>query len=200
MAVSTAVDEQRVLMDAGLAVLRRSGTAGCTVADVLAEAGLSTRAFYRHFASKDALILAIYKRDSLASCAKLRERMSAATSARAALEIWIDETLALGFASSRARRTRPLAKEGLRLQAEFPREFAQIVAGVLDPLVALLRVVPTDDPERDARSMHAITWALVEDKLAGEALTREEARSHALRFCLPVIGEQPERRERRAES
>src|SRR5207248_1956283 len=83
-----------------------------------------TRAFYRHFGSKDELILAIYKRDSLASCAKLRDRMAASKSARAALEVWIDETLALGFAASRARRIRPLAKEGLRLQAQFPREFA----------------------------------------------------------------------------
>jgi AcrR family transcriptional regulator len=191
MAVSTALDEQRELMDAGLAVLRRSGSDGCTVAGVLAEAGLSTRAFYRHFASKDALILAIYKRDSLASCAKLRDRIRATTTARAALEVWIDETLALGFASARARRTRPLAKEGLRLQAQFPREFAEIVAGILDPLVALLRAVPTDDPERDARTMHAITWGLVEDKFGGDVLSREQARAHALRFCLPAIGEEP---------
>ena len=191
MAVEIDLDEQKVLIDAGLAVLRRSGRDGCTVADVLAEAGLSTRAFYRHFASKDELILAIYKRDSLASCAKLRDRMSTATSARAALEIWIDETLALGFASSRARRTRPLAKEGLRLQAQFPREFAQIVAGILDPLIALLRAVPTEDPERDARSMHAITWGLVEDRLAGDTLSLDAARGHALRFCAPIIGEAP---------
>jgi AcrR family transcriptional regulator len=191
MAVEIDLDEQKALMDAGLAVLRGFGSDGCTVAAVLAEAGLSTRAFYRHFGSKDELILAIYKRDSLASCAKLRDRMTASKNARAALEVWIDETLALGFASSRARRTRPLAKEGLRLQAQFPREFAVIVAGILDPLVALLQVVPTQDPERDARSMHAITWGLVEDKLAGDAITRYEARAHALRFCLPVIGEQP---------
>src|SRR3954469_16943341 len=109
----TRAHERRALIDAGLAVLRRRGSEGCTVADVLAEAGLSTRAFYRHFGSKDELILAIYKRDSLASSARLRDRMTASTSARVALEVWIDETLALGFAASRARRTRPLAQEGL---------------------------------------------------------------------------------------
>jgi AcrR family transcriptional regulator len=191
MAVEIDLDEQKALMDAGLTVLRGFGSDGCTVAAVLAEAGLSTRAFYRHFGSKDELILAIYKRDSLASSTKLRDRMTATGSARAALEVWIDETLALAFAPSRVKRTRPLAKEGLRLQAQFPKEFAVIVAGVLDPLVALLRVVPTKDPERDARSMHAVTWGLVADKLAGDPITRDEARAHALRFCLPVIGEKP---------
>ena len=51
----TVVDEQQALIDAGLAVLRRNGSEGLTVNDVLAEAELSTRAFYRHFDSKRAL-------------------------------------------------------------------------------------------------------------------------------------------------
>jgi AcrR family transcriptional regulator len=63
-AAPTELDERRALIDAGIAVLRRTGSEGCTVADVLEEAGLSTRAFYRHFASKDELVLAIYEHDA----------------------------------------------------------------------------------------------------------------------------------------
>jgi AcrR family transcriptional regulator len=192
----TTLDDRQTLIDAGLVVLRGRGAESFTVNEVLAEAGLSTRAFYRHFASKEALVLAIYEQDSRRSSARLRDRMTASGSIRGALEVWIDETLALGFAPSRARRTRPLAREGLHLQAQFPREFAKIVAGIIDPLVAVLRLVPTPDPERDARTMHTITWSLVQEKLVGGKVTRDEARSLALRFCLPVIGEQPERRDR----
>src|SRR3954447_14220094 len=93
----TRASERRALIDAGLTVLRRRGSDGCTVADVLAEAGLSTRAFYRHFASKDELVLAIYERDAQPTHVRLRDRLDAAASPRAALEVWIDETLALGF-------------------------------------------------------------------------------------------------------
>ena len=54
----------RALVEAGLTVLRQRGAAGLTVADVLAEAGLSTRAFYRHFHSKDELVLAVYEHEA----------------------------------------------------------------------------------------------------------------------------------------
>src|SRR3954451_18576620 len=187
----TRAHERRALIDAGLAVLRRRGSEGCTVADVLAEAGLSTRAFYRHFASKDELVLAIYARDAEPTRTRLREQMAAAGSPRAAFEVWVDETLALGFDTRRARRTQPLAKEGLRLQAQFPREFAEMEAAVIDPLVAVLRAFPDADPERDARSIHAVAWALVEERFAGATLTRDDAKAHVMRFCLRAIGEKP---------
>jgi AcrR family transcriptional regulator len=186
MAAPATVDEERALIGAGLAVLRRRGADGCTVVDVLAEAGLSTRAFYRHFASKDELVLAIYERESVVTQARLRQRMDDAGSPRAALGVWIDETLALGFDTRRAGRTRPLAKEGLRLQAEFPNEFAAIANGVIEPLSAVLAALGDKHATRDARSIHAIVWALVEEKLAGGDLTRDDAKAHVLRFCKAV--------------
>src|SRR6476620_1080023 len=52
--------EVRRLLDAGREVMRRNGTSGrARVADIVAAAGLSNEAFYRHFASKDALVAAI---------------------------------------------------------------------------------------------------------------------------------------------
>ena len=52
--------EVRRLLDAGLAVMRRCGTTSRPrVSDVVAAAGLSNEAFYRHFPSKDALVAAI---------------------------------------------------------------------------------------------------------------------------------------------
>jgi AcrR family transcriptional regulator len=135
-------DERAALVAAGLTVLRGQGTEGLTVADVLAEAGLSTRAFYRHFDSKDALVLAIYAHDAHVARERLQKRVLEADSPVAALEVWIDETLGLAFDTRRARRTRPLAREGMRLQAQFPREFNEIVASVIDPLAEILRAFP----------------------------------------------------------
>src|SRR2546426_5260521 len=52
--------EVRRLLDAGLDVMRTCGTASRPrVSDIVAAAGLSNDAFYRHFASKDALVAAI---------------------------------------------------------------------------------------------------------------------------------------------
>jgi AcrR family transcriptional regulator len=187
MAAPTTIDERRALIEAGLVVLRSRGSEGGTVADVLAEAGLSTRAFYRHFASKDELVLAIYEQDARATQKKLRDRMEAAGNPRAAVDVWVDETLALAFDTRRARRTRPLANEGLRLQAQFPQQFAAIVAGVVDPLAAALASLGDRYAERDARSLHAIAWALVEDRLAGGTLTRDDAAAHVRRFVRAIL-------------
>ena len=52
--------EVRRLLDAGREVMRRNGTGSrATVAEIVAEAGLSNEAFYRHFRSKDLLVSAI---------------------------------------------------------------------------------------------------------------------------------------------
>ncbi|HEX5614416.1 MAG TPA: helix-turn-helix domain-containing protein [Acidimicrobiia bacterium] len=189
--------EVAALVSAGLRVLRRQGMAACTVADVLAEAGLSTRAFYRHFTSKDELVLAIYAREAEASTERLAERIAATRSSRAAFEAWIDETLALGFDPRRARRTRVLAAEGKRLQAEFPEQFAAITDGVIGALRDILRAgradgtFPTAHPDLDAASIHAVVWACVEARLRSVPLDRAETRAHVLRFCAPALGARP---------
>jgi AcrR family transcriptional regulator len=52
--------EVRRILDAALALMKQHGTASKPrVADIVAAAGVSNDAFYRHFSSKDALVLAI---------------------------------------------------------------------------------------------------------------------------------------------
>src|SRR6266704_2895492 len=54
------VGEVRRLLDAALDVMRERGTVSrARVADIVAAAGLSNDAFYRHFPSKDALVAAL---------------------------------------------------------------------------------------------------------------------------------------------
>ena len=54
--------EAQLILDAGLAVIRRNGYADATVSEILEEAAISSRAFYRHFPSKDELALAFLER------------------------------------------------------------------------------------------------------------------------------------------
>jgi AcrR family transcriptional regulator len=192
-----AESEVRTLLEAALAVLRRDGTAGFTVAAVLAEAGLSTRAFYRHFASKDELLLALFDADTEVVAARIDAAMAAAPDARAALLAWVDQQLALAYAPRRSRRTQVLWNEGRRLQIEHPAEFARIVAAALAPLERLLVAAkasgefPDVDPAADARAIHAVTWDLLETRLAGGSGTLASARAQVLRFCLPALGARP---------
>ena len=51
-----AQDELRLLLDAALAVMERNGYVDAAVADILREADMSTRSFYRHFESRQQLV------------------------------------------------------------------------------------------------------------------------------------------------
>jgi len=186
--------EARALVQAGIAVLRRSSAGSLTVADVLEEAGMSTRAFYRHFQSKDELILAVYQHDNRRTIERLRVQIGAAATTMEALEKWVESSLALGFAPRRARRTMTLWREGGRLWAQYPGEYNAIVEGLVEPLRAVLQrgredgTFPAADPHRDALCIHAVVWRLIERKLGGDgSLDLALATSYVLRFCVPAL-------------
>jgi AcrR family transcriptional regulator len=186
--------EARALVQAGMAVLRRSSAKALTVADVLEEAGLSTRAFYRHFHSKDELILAVYQHDNRRSIERLRTRIASAASTLDALEQWVQGSLALGFAPRQARRTMTLWREGGRIWAQYPGEYKAIVEGLVEPLTDVLArgrqdgTFPCTDPPLDALTIHAVVWRLIERKLGGDAsLDLASATAYVLRFCLPAL-------------
>src|SRR6202011_339336 len=65
-------DERADIIEAAYACLSAPHEAPVSVAAILDGAGLSTRAFYRHFASKDELFLAMLKRDSDAVARRLQ--------------------------------------------------------------------------------------------------------------------------------
>ena len=89
-------DERDRLYRAGWVVLRRNGYANAGINDILAEAKLGTRAFYRHFASKDELLVSMFAENAAATASRLAERVDAAGSPLDRLRAWIDEILALG--------------------------------------------------------------------------------------------------------
>ncbi len=90
-------------MDAAYKVLRDGGD-DLTISGVLARAGVSTRAFYRHFESKDALLREMYLRDARWVAARLSKRLAGATSPRQAVEWWIDEMFGFTRDARRAER------------------------------------------------------------------------------------------------
>lgn len=190
--------EVQVLLDAAFAAMRRNGFADATVDDVLAEAGLSTRAFYRHFESKDALLCTLFRRDAEIAAQRLRTRVEAAASPREQLEVWIDEVLSFTFQPRRAERLRVLGSKAARLAVGYERERADAVELLTEPLVALLDEgrrddsFPATDPEVDAWMIYAIVFGMM-DRPPGQRLarTRREAVAQVLRFCLPALGAKP---------
>lgn len=87
-------DEVRRLLDAGREVMRQNGTtAKARVADIVTAAGLSNDAFYRHFASKEALVAAILEDGAERLASYLHHQMEKETTPEGKVRRWIEGVL-----------------------------------------------------------------------------------------------------------
>lgn len=89
------LDEVRRLLDAALTVMAREGTSGrARVVDIVAEAGLSNDAFYRHFPSKDALVAALLEDGTERLARYVSHQMSKESTPERQVRRWVEGILA----------------------------------------------------------------------------------------------------------
>ena len=108
-------DEVQRLLRAGLDEMRERQCVEPRVADIVRRAGLSNKAFYRHFRSRDELLLAILEQGLRVQFTELEERMAQADSARDRIRCWIWEVLGRALDPEAAATTRPLLVHQARL-------------------------------------------------------------------------------------
>jgi len=193
-----AEDELRILLDAALAVMERNGYVDAAVADILREADLSTRSFYRHFESKDQLLCALYRREAEAAVARLRAKVDAAPDPRAALDAWIDEILSFGHHRTKAARVAVLGSPGAMRAEGYAEETRRAARLLMAPLQTLLAdgvsdgTFPLADPDADAPLVQSVVWAAAGLNPTREKLPRAEASRQVRSFCERALGATPE--------
>jgi AcrR family transcriptional regulator len=181
----------REILAAASTTLQEKGVRGLSVATVLERAGLSTRAFYRHFDSKEELVAAVFLETARVEKRRLRRRMSAATTEIEAVTAWIDGRLDLAFDDSIGSDLRRLSLEA---QSQSPGLVQPAYAEMLKPLRDALQRGLQDgvfhhiDPETDAQFIHGVVWAGINEHWATGDCDRDELREHILRFCLRGLG------------
>jgi AcrR family transcriptional regulator len=185
--------EIRAIMRAAFRLVGRNEST--SVQDILDEAGLSTRAFYRHFASKDELIVAMYRADSQRVAAELGEAIAAAPTPALAVEAWIDHWLALAYDPRRTRRVRVLssaeARSAVGLRAVEGEDHLTSVTMLAQVLSAGRHsgAFPVAEPDDDARSFQAIVAALLHARLDRELTpTLAAARAHLCSLIGRALG------------
>jgi AcrR family transcriptional regulator len=182
---------RREILAAASIALREHGVRGLSVATVLERANLSTRAFYRHFDSKEELVAAVFLETARIEKRRLRRRMAAATSEIEAVTAWIDGRLDLAFDDSIGSDLRSLSMEA---QSQSPGLVQPAYAEMLKPLRdALQRGVQAGvfhriDPVTDAQFIHGVVWAGINQHWATGDCDRDELRERILRFCLRGLG------------
>jgi AcrR family transcriptional regulator len=153
-----------MLVKAVRRLLRRERYSDVTLAAILAESGLHTRAFYRHFQTKDEVLLAIYQEDAEKLHEILTGRIDAAVSPTDGILAWIDEMLRLQF------DPRAIAFISTFRERAASEAMERLGAGkVFDPLLVepLIRVLvagrddgslPNAVPEVHAAFIYALVW------------------------------------------
>jgi AcrR family transcriptional regulator len=180
-------------MDAALHVMRRNGFQGASVQDILDHAGLSTRAFYRQFHSKDDLLLAMFETASDPDVAQVVSNVGGAPTALDAVLAWISEMVAMAFDRRKVRRL--VIFNSVARQADgYELEEAALRARLISPLLRALQrgfsdgSFPTTDPLLDADSIFDLVWSVAHPQRRARSTDRDQAKAQVLRFCLPALG------------
>ena len=98
--------ERAMVMDAATRLMIRKGYADLSVVEILAETGLSTRSFYRHFESKEALVVALLQREGEAMGRSLGQAVALAHGPVAAVDAWLECFLDVHYEPKRCRAHR----------------------------------------------------------------------------------------------
>ena len=187
--------EVNLLFDATLTTLRRNDYRDVSITDILQEAGLSTRSFYRHFESKDELLLTLYRRDAESATERLRDRVRKAATPPEALKAWIEELLSFRFDRRKAERVALLGAPGARRADGYAMEAINAARLLSSPLRELLEAGRTDgsfpaaDPKLHTEMIRAIVFDFAGLNSAGRGpVPRVTARQEILAFCLRALG------------
>jgi AcrR family transcriptional regulator len=182
------------LVNAAAEIVRDEGVASINVARVLTRAQLSTRAFYRHFDSKDTLVSAVFLQMARAEMRRLKRRMASASNPADAVVAWIDGRLDLAFNAQIRSDLRQMSLEAQTQMFAAPELVSDAYGEILKPLVEQLEkgraagLFPDIDPAADALSIHGAIWASVERQWATGDCDQREVREQVVRFCMRGIG------------
>ncbi len=184
-------------------LIERAGTVDPPMRDILAETGLSTQAFYRHFRSKDELMLALLDDGRRRLVATLERRMRRAEGPVGRVQAWIEGVLAQAASAAAAARTRPWALSEERLAERFPHEHqtsVRLLVELLEPSIAEIRAAEVEGPASartdavmrlapdsaarvDAHLVYRVVFATLRDHLvAGTSPSRFEI-DQLVAFC-----------------
>jgi len=165
-------DEVRRLIEAAFVLIERTGELEPRVGDIVRRAGLSNQAFYRHFPSKRALLVAVLDEGIRMLASYLAHRMSGAPTPTEQVREWMRGMLEQALSTEGAAATRPFALARGRLAESYPAEVAaseaQLTALVREAIRAgrAAGELPDADPERDAETLYHQAMGWLQSRLA----------------------------------
>jgi AcrR family transcriptional regulator len=192
----TASDDDRgCIIDAAYRCLAEPHSGPIPVAAILQRAGVSTRAFYRHFESKDELFLALLRQESDALADRLdRVLVEVPGSPVDQLKSWIrhmfgwmhDEELRMHLTvidSDEVRAAKGYRETRERAHADRERSLVEILRRGRDD-----GSFPLADPEHDAVAISAVISREMVNQTPGDDQRLRQSLDWVLEFALRALG------------
>jgi AcrR family transcriptional regulator len=184
--------EMRRIVDRTMALIERTGTVNPPLREILAETGLSTQAFYRHFRSKDEVLLVLLDDGRRQLVSYLEHRMATVDEPRQKIGEWVRGVLAQGTNETAASRTRPFVASEDRLAQAFSAEHAASVDLLIDLLVTVIadQMGRGDaDARADAAAVYELAFGRLRHHLVRGTRPTDQEIDHLVLFSLGGIGQ-----------
>lgn len=189
-----ATDDVARIVEATYRVIQRTGTIDPRMRLILDEAKCSSSTFYRHFASKDELLLAIIDDGRRQMAEYLAHRMAKAAPGLDQISAWIEGVIAQAVDPEAAARTRPFVANSARLDDMFPEEqvaskqvLLRLLTDAIATGVAEGRLRSTDI-ERDALVTFDLAFAFVQRYVLAGVQPSDDDIQALVSYCLRALG------------
>jgi AcrR family transcriptional regulator len=185
------------ILSAASKIIREEGVGALSIAGVLSRSELSTRAFYRHFDSKDELVSALFFEMARVETRRLRRKMAGRDPVHA-VAAWIDGRLDLAFNERIRSDLRQMSLEAQSQMFAAPELVSPAYGEMLRPLIEELErgnhlgLFADVDPANDALSIQGAVWAGIERQWATGSRELRELRDRVQLFCLRALGVGPD--------
>jgi AcrR family transcriptional regulator len=188
-------DDRGCIIDAAYSCLSEPHSGPIPVAAILQRAGVSTRAFYRHFESKDELFLALLRQESDALADRL-DRIVDEVSGDSVdqLKAWIHGMFGWMHDAEMRMHLTVIDSDEVRAAKGYRETRERAHADRERSLVEILRrgradgSFPTADPERDAVAISAVISREMVNQTPGDEARLQQSLDWVLEFALRALG------------
>lgn len=182
-----ATEEVERILAAAVRVIERVAPEPPRVSDIVAEAGSSNKAFYRYFAGKDDLILAVMERGVAIVMSYLQHQMAKESGPRDQVARWIEGTLAQVADPELISKSRAAALQ-MSTGNNWRAADQQMMRPLRDLLVEPITALGSDDVHRDVEAVFCCSAATMRRYIDSAERPAPDDIAHVVRFCLRGLG------------
>jgi AcrR family transcriptional regulator len=182
-----ATEEVERILAAAVRVMERVAPEAPRVSDIVAEAGSSNKAFYRYFAGKDELILAVMERGIGIVVSYLQHQMAKVSRPQDKIARWIEGTLAQVAEPELMSKSRAAAGQ-MSAGTNWRTVDQEMMWPLRDLLTDPVAALGSRDVERDVEAVFCCTAATLRRYMGSADRPGPEDIAHVVQFCLRGLG------------